>query len=458
VHAADDYHNPLLPVDDVRSVVERLAQVAREKSDWELARKAVEVYAAVAPPGKDDELAGQVFEAQATALAARAKTDPAVEEQCREAFRQSAAAYERAAGKAVAGTDAAARLWQSAHFFLKAGQAPRALEVLARVTQQDGAVPPEKLGEAWLLIGTTHHTAQQFAEARAAYQKCLSLPGPHALKAQLALARIDLAEKRFDDAERSLQEVLKKVREAAQPDAELQEQTLFALAETAYQRQGMIKEDLREYGTAEQRLRGAIEQYPESEWAISARVMLGLCYWNDARLKSRPLEGTQAGRSLLNEEERKAYQRQRNDFLRMSAEQFDKAEELLLTRQKTHGRLTADEARLLKQASYWGTDCCFWLQKYDDAVRRYSTLAARYPKAPEEMIALSQIWQSYMYMGQPDKAAEMISRMQVALTKIPDSAFDGRLEYHHRDYWVNWLREVTKPAVPASAAPAATGR
>jgi tetratricopeptide (TPR) repeat protein len=457
VHAPDDYRNPLVPVEEVRTIIERLSQLARDKADGDLARKAVEAYAVVALPGRDDELAGQVFEAQGKALAEQVKSDPSKEESAREANRQAAAAYERAAGKAPAGPEQAARLWQAAQLSLRAGQTPRALELLTRVAQQDGALAPEKMAEAWLLIGTTHHTSQQFAEARAAYQKCLALPGPFALKAQLGLARIDLAEKHFDEAERSLQDVLKKLREAPQPDADLQEQTLFALAETAYQRQGTIKEDLREYGTAEQRLRGAIEQYPDSEWAISHRVMLGLCYWNDARLKSRPLEDSQeAGRSLLNEDEKKTYQRQRNELIRMSAEQYDKAEELLLARQRANGRLTPDEAKLLKQASYWGSDCYFWLQQYDEAVRRYQLLAARYPHLPEELIALSQLWQCYASLRQTEKAAEVTVRMKDALPNIPDSAFDGRLYYHRRDYWTNWLQEVTKPAIPpVSAQPAA---
>jgi tetratricopeptide (TPR) repeat protein len=446
VHLAEDYRNPLLGVDDVRTVVEKLVQTARDRSDWAQARKAIEVYAAVAAPGKDDELGGQVFEAQGTALAKG--SDAAAGDQAAEAFRNAAAAYERAAGKTPAGPDQTTRLWTSAQLFLRAGQTPRALDVLRRVTQQEGTIEPEKMAEAWLLIGTTHHTAQQLDEARAAYQKCLALPGTFAVKAQLALARLDLAERKFDDAERALQEVLKKVRANAQADADLQEQALFALAETAYQRQGGVKEDLREYGTAEQRLRGAIEQYPESPWSISARVMLALCYWNEARLKSRPLEGTTVGQSILNEEEKKAYQKQRADYLRMAAEQYDRVEEQLLARQKANGRLQPEEADYLKKASFWGTDCYFWMQRFDDAVRRYDALASRYKNLPEEMIALSQLWQSYVYMGQPEKAAEVGTRMHEALDRIPETAFDGRLDTHRKDFWVNWLKEITKPAVP----------
>ncbi len=458
VHGPDDYRNPLVPADDARPIVERAAQVAREKGDWELARKAVEVYAKVARPGKDDELAGQVIEAQARAAIEKAKADatdqaPALEEQARDLFRQAAAAYERAAGKAADPPEQGAWLWQSAQLALKAGQPQRAQEVLVRAAERDGALGPDKQAEAWLLIANTYHQNQQYKEARAYYQKCLTAPGVYALKARLGLARIDLAEKRFDEADQALQDVLKAVRESTQPDAELQEQALFALAEAAYQRQGAIKEELREYGTATERLRGAIAQYPDGPGAVPARVMLGLCYWNEARMKNRPLERTAAGGPVLTEDERRNYERQRDDFLRKAAEQYEKVEEQLLARQRAGGRLSDEEATFLKQASFWGSDCYFWLRKYDEASRRYGALALRYQGRPEELIAMSQTMQTYVYMGQPDKVPGVLKRMREALDRIPEPAFDRRLPTHNRDYWEKWLKAATQPALPTSPPP-----
>jgi TolA-binding protein len=449
IQSQADFRNPLIPIDDVRALVERIVQQAQEKSDWDLARQAIEIYGRVALAGKDDELAAQVFEAQGEALTAKIKADPSqattLEEQSREAYRNAAAAYERSAGKITEPPLQGARLWQSAKLALKAGQPVRSRDVLTRAMQIEGALAPEKAAEAWLMIGNTDHLSQHHSDARAAYQKCLSLPGPFAPKARLGLAKIDLAEHHFDEAEQGLQEVLKAAREMNPPDTELQEQALFAWAEAAYYRQSAVKDELREYLTAENRLEGAIKQYPDGQAAVRARHMLGQCYWSDARLKDSALH---RGRPTLQPDEQAAYERQKIDFLRKSAEQYDKVAELVTAREQANGRLTPEEARYLKEAGFWGSDCYFWMANYEESVRRYGVLALRYQGKPEEMIALSQLWQSYRNNGQTEKAMAMIARMQETLPKIPDAAFDGRLDHNRRDYWISWLREVTKPPVP----------
>jgi TolA-binding protein len=447
-----DYRNPLIAIDDVRALIETIIQKGQEKSNWELCRQAIEVYGRVAVTGRDDELAGQAFAAQGDALAEKVKSDAAqattIEEQSRDAYRNAAAAYERAAGKIGDPPLQGVRLWQAAKLALKSGQPVRSRDILTRATQIDGALAPEKTAEAWLMIGNTDHLNQHAADARAAYLKCLTLPGPYALKARLGLAKIDLAEHHFDEAEQGLQDVLKAVRELSAPDADLQEQALFTWAEAAYYRQSAVKDELREYLTAENRLEGAIKQYPDGPAAVRARHMLGLCYWNDARLKSRALDRGAAGSPTLSPDERAAYQRQKTEFLRKSAEQYEKVEELMLARERADGRLAAEEAKFLKEAGFWASDCYFWMGNYEEAVRRYGVLALRYQGRPEEMIALSQLWQSYGHMGQPEKVTALVARMQETLPKIPDTAFDGRLDTHRRDFWVNWLREITKPPVP----------
>src|SRR5581483_4544665 len=105
----------------------------------------------------------------------------------------------------------------------------------------------------------------------------------------------------------------------------------------------------------------------------------------------------------------------------------------------------------LKMAAFWGTDCYLSMGKYDECVRRYGILALRYQGTPEELIALSDVYTANVYSGQPDKAIAAVKRLQEALEKVPDAAFNGSLPTHKRDYWTKWLAEVTKPALPAAA-------
>src|SRR5262249_42544130 len=156
--------------------------------------------------------------------------------------------------------------------------------------------------------------------ARAAYQKCLATPGPFGTRARLGLAEIDLAEGQFDDAERAFQDVLQAVRGATEPDAVLQEHAVYGGARVADARPGVVKEELREYTTAEQRLLGALQQYPESAQAPAAHRLLGLCYWTEARLKSEALKVRPGGADGLTEAERRSYQQKRLELLQKSAE------------------------------------------------------------------------------------------------------------------------------------------
>jgi hypothetical protein len=456
IHGLEDYRNPLVSADEVRPLVEKAIQVAKDKSDWDLARKAVEVYGKVAAAGKDDELSAQLFDAQGHALAEKAKTEPpeqaaATTEQAKDLYRQAAAAYERAAGKVPPSKEHVAWLWQSAQYSLKAGQMQRAQDTLLRVTQFDTILGPDSQAEAWLLMATNHRQAQQYEKARMAYQKCLAIPGPFVLKARLGLAMTDLAEGRMDDAENGLQAVLKALHEASQPDVVVQEETVYALGRVAYARQSTIKEELREYATAEQRLLGALQQYPNSSFAPDAAARLGLVYWTEARAKERGLKA--AG---LSADERRTYEQKRIETMMKSAEQFEKAEEQLLARQRASAELSPEDGRLLRRVSFWSADCYFWLPRYEEAARRYGALALRYQGLPEELIALTQLYSSYLGINQVDKALSVKKRLQEAFDRVPDAAFDGTLETHKRDYWVKILAELNKPAIPqaSSGAPA----
>jgi hypothetical protein len=441
-----EYRNPLVPIEEVRQDIEKAVLIARDAGNWDLARAAVEVYARVAVAGKDDELAGQVFDAQGQSLTEKAKTDAAnqatMTEQANEAFRQSAAAYERAAGKAPDPPRQGTALWQAAQLALKANQSVRARDILVKATQTEGALTAEKTAEAWLLVGITDQLNQRTAEARTAFQHCLSAPGPFALKARLGLAEIDVAESNFDEAERNLQQVLKEARGAPQPDAGLQEQAIYDAARLAYARQAAVKEELRDYTTAEQRLLGAIEQYPDSLQAPAARRLLGLSYWTEARLKDQALRTPG-----LSEDEKRTYDQRRVELLLKSAENFDKAEEVLLARQRS-GVLTPSESQYLKQVSFWGSDCYFWLHRYEESIRRYGTLALRYQGLPEELIAISQLYSSYANNHQTDKAMGTLKRLQETVEKMPEAAFDGSLPTHKRDYWRKLLEEINKPSIP----------
>lgn len=446
VQSPGDYRNSLISIDEARQILERAATQSRTKGDIASAQRLVDLYAKMAPPGRDDDLLAQSADASAQALLDQAKQTPAdasqLQEQARGQYLTAARAYERAAGKVSPGPDQAQWLWRSADRYLKAQQQQAALDVLTRMTQLETQLSPENIVEAWYQIAGIHHQKQQYAAARAAYQHCLTPPGRFSLRSRHQLAMLDLTENKFDDAETLLQENRGILRSAAQPDAGLMEQTEYALAAVAFQRQTAIKEELREYTTAEQRFLGALQQYPESAEALKSRFYLGTCYWFVAFQRSKAL-----GNASLNDEERKAYQKQLIDNLQKAAEQFEKIDSTLTAKQKS-GALTADENALLWRSAFSTAHCYFYMSDFEEANRRYGALAIRYQGEVGELGALSFVFLCYKNTKQTEKAQSVVSKMKSAFEKMPESSFPGGEEYYHRTFWVQWFADAEKQFTP----------
>jgi tetratricopeptide (TPR) repeat protein len=452
VRAPAEYRNALVPVDEARQILERAAAKCRAQGDAAASQRLIELYARLAPPGRDDDMAAQAADAAAQGFVDQSKLPgvdvAALMEQARSQYLIAARAYERAAGKVAPGADQAQWLWKSADRYLKAQQQQAALDVLTRMTQLEGVLGEENIAEAWFQAASIHHQKQQYAAARAAYQHCLTPPGRFTFPSRHQLAMLDLLENKFNEAELGLQENRTALRAAPQPDAALLEQTEYALANVAYQRQSAIKEELREYTTAEQRYLGALQQYPDSAEAPSARFYLGQCYVNMALQKRSALDV-----STLSDEERKGYRKQYADNFQKAFEQFDKLEEWLTNRQKS-AKLSVAEEILLWKVSFATAECTFYLTKFDEAIRRYSILAVRYQGQIGELGALSQLFQCYSWTRQTDKAKAVLARMHTAYDKMPDSVFTGGTIFE-RKFWLDWLagadKQQAEPPKPSTA-------
>jgi hypothetical protein len=447
VRAPADYRNTVVPIDEARQIIEHAAAVCRSKGDAASAQRLLELYSRLAPPGRDDDLSAQAADTAAQALVEQAKQSPGQSapllDQSRGQYLIAARAYERAAGKVAPGPDQAQWLWKSADRYLKAQQQQAALDVLTRMTQLEGVLGEENIAEAWFQVGSIYHQKQQYAAARAAYQHCLTPSGRFSLSARYQLAMLDLIENKFNEAESALQENRTALRSAAQPDASLLEQTEFGLAAVAFQRQTAVKEELREYTTAEQRYLGALQQFPESAEMPKARYHLGQCYWFAASQKSRALGG-----GTLTDDERKAYKKQESESLQKAAEQFEKIEATLMARKKA-APLSAEEESLLWRSSFLVAHCTFYLAKFEEAIRLYGQLATRYQGQVGELGALSQVFQCHVQGRQPDKAKVVLGRMRASLEKMPDSVFVGPDETFQKAFWLKWFVDAEKVLLEA---------
>jgi hypothetical protein len=442
VRAPADYRNALVPIDEARQIIERTAAICRAKGDGTSAQRLVELYARLAPPGRDDDLLAQSADAAAQSLVEQAKQAPgqsaALLDQSRGQYLVAARAYERAAGKVAPGPDQAQWLWKSADRYLKAQQQQAALDVLTRMTQLEGVLGDENIAEAWFQAATIHHQKQQYAAARAAYLHCLTPPGRFTCSARHQLAMLDLIESKFNEAENGLQENRTGLRAGAPPDAALLEKTEYALAVVAFQRQSAVKEELREYTTAEQRYLGALQQFPESAEAPKARFYLGQCYWFVASQKSKALDS-----GSLTDEERKAYRKQYTENLERASVQFEQIETTLLVRQKA-AALSAEEETLLWRSAFSYAECAYYASKFEEAIRRYNIIAERYQGQFYELAALAQILKCHSLNQETEKAKALLPKIRTVYDKLPDAAFSGNEQTFQRSFWLKWLIDTEK--------------
>lgn len=445
----DEWPADLLPVAEARHMIARAFQQLQSRGEHDAALKLAELFTPLAPPGDAAAMAGLIADDRAQALVTQAKqatseTVQGLQEQARAQYALAAGAYERAAGLAPPGPFQSNWLINSADRHARAGQPDEAAAVLNRLAQAGGTAD-EHMAAAWFFIAEAQHQRRELGKAREAYTKSMSVEGPNQAKARLQIALIDLAENKLDEAEKTLTENQGVLKAAAQPDTATLALTEYALADVAYERENRKPDDEpRDYATAEQRFLAVLQQYSDSPGAAKARLCLGKVYWYTAVQRNRAARAPD-----VTDDERKLKNKQMAEALQKAIDQFDLAEKLLLARQHT-GALAAAESAQLYMASWAAAESNFYLGRHDEAVRRYSVLVERHPQQVEELAALSQIWQSYVYhLKQPEQGRTVLARIRSALEKVPDTAFNGTTPYHKREFWVEWLAKADKP--PAAA-------
>jgi hypothetical protein len=111
------------------------------------------------------------------------------------------------------------------------------------------------------------------------------------------------------------------------------------------------------------------------------------------------------------------------------------------------GALSEADQQTLRQASFAAADCYFYMENFEESVRRYRELSLRYSGQVMELVALSQLWQCYaVYLDMPEKGDATLADIREKLRTLPKEIFDGSSGFHRREFWDDWLKQVTRPA------------
>jgi tetratricopeptide (TPR) repeat protein len=431
VTTSAEYHNSLIDLPTVRTLLENASRGYRDAGAFESAQEAAKLYEKVALPGKGQELFALAADAWARSVLANAVPDAAgrigdrEQTLARDQYRQAAAAYETAAGLTARPAERAAWLWCSADRYLQAQDPEQAVLVLQRYVQLE-SLSPERLGETWFRIGEAHRAARHDVAARNAYLNCIAYVSPFAYRARYQLAVDEITRGQFDNAEAHLKQNLELIQQAM-ADNEALEQSLYTLGNLLFQRG--------EYRLAELRLHEALERFPANPNAVTACFQLARC--------CRLLADQESQRVGLGEratsEVQVHYRMQRHKWLEMSGSYYQKITDDLSARSAA-GRLTAEEDSLLRQASFALADCRFAQGQFEEARRLYGGLAERYHHQIDGLLALWNVWRCCLTPpARPDLARAAYQRIQTALQEMNPAVFDGSDALRTKQWWNDWL-------------------
>lgn len=396
-----------------------------------------------------DELLAPAQESGGDRLIELARLDPATREQARVHLIEAGRAYKRHADSLGALDNEAfgQSLWSAADAFDLAGDQELAIPLLndfARFFPADRRVAQARLrlGQAYQSRGDYDTAAEQYrlliAEGAGDNRATALAERAYVPLAQTLLLDDDAANDA--EAERLLANVVSG-RAVSAGGREYRE----ALVELAG-----LKARRGDWSGAIQHLEEAVGRFADFDGADSARYNLAEAHRRDAEAMLRTLQ------EAMPEQQRQETISARRERLRRAAQMYEMVR-AAYERQDPR-RLSRLERLQLRNAYFYLGDSAFALGDYEEAIRRYDTARERFPDDPASLVAMVQIVNSYVELGDMERARTAQARAKRFYDGIPATAWSDPDLPMGRDAWQRWLDSMStlKPLERAPASAAAT--
>lgn len=200
---------------------------------------------------------------------------------------------------------------------------------------------------------------------------------------------------------------------------------------------GTLHHRLGEYVPAIERLTEASERYPDDPEMPVVRFRLADAY----RQEAAAIEAT-LSTDAMSDAQSMEFRDAREAHLRQALEIFEQVRESLEA--KDAKLLSESERVALRNAYFFLGDCAFDLGDYDAAVRHYELARERYNEDPASLVAMVQIVNAYVAMGQTDKARAANERAKRFYSLLPDDAWNDPYLPMSRTDWERWLDSTAK--------------
>lgn len=378
-----------------------------------------------ANPGLD--LAGQI-----------AQLDPATRETVQRHYLAAGTYYGRHAAAVMLGDNESyvQSLWSAALAFDQGGDHERALAMLREYLEgvpDDPGVPGREgsRAQARFRMGRAYQARGEVALAADVYESLIGDGelgegvGQYAQDSYVPLAQVYLA----DDNEANDAEARRLLDEAVSGRLGDEGSIYFhdALIEL-----GALHHRRGEYLDAITRLGEAIERYPEDPQKPVIQYRLA----DSLRQEAAGIELT-LSRDAMPDAQRTELEQTREAHLRGALAIFDEVRQTL---DGEDPKYLGESRRVALRNSYFFLgDCAFDLGDYEAAVRHYETARERYSQDPASLVAMVQIVNAYVALGEPDRARAANERAKRFYSQLPEDAWNDPYLPMSRTDWERWL-------------------
>ncbi len=417
-----EWKNSLVDLTQVRGIFERACQRYREAYRFELAEQTLTAYERLAEKNRIPLIRAEVLTDWARArrkAAPQAENQQKEDDEARKLFCKAGDAYEKAAASKPA--EQANLLWLAIGCYREAPDNGQVIALCKRFLQINELV--ERKGEGWYVLGEALRQEKQVAEAEKAYKQCLAqslTPFAYRARYQLALSALQLATDNNipDEAMDTLNQNLTLIHDDPNADAWAKEKTLYTLGDLYFKKSN--------YREVVRRLEEALLPFPNSPDAPRARYQLAESY---RQLAIEANAAIMAGKykdpaalKLLRDEHRNWMTRAAHEFYQLA---------VFLDKPEAAGFLTAEERTLIP---FQAADCRFNLGKYDEALKLYEVLVARFPTPPQGLNALAGTVRCLAALRQFDEMRKRLDEIREVIKGLEDP--------QQQKEWEEWLRKA----------------
>lgn len=265
---------------------------------------------------------------------------------------------------------------------------------------------------------------QRFDDALTSLNECVEYYGQDAssYKARWMAARAYIEKDDLESAEKLLRQNLNG--EHLTPASKEWRDSLFTL--------GDLLASAGRYDEAIKTLEEAVNRYPDTREAISARYLIAESYCEAARAPQEKLLTDTI------ETTRAAHRRQIQQYLNSAIQYYEQVQLSLNRRQETM-ELSALEKANLRNSYFAIGAALFDLGRFEESIRAYSTATNRYQHDPEALEAFVQIASCYRRLNKPQEARGTIQQAKIVMNRIPENADFALATNYSRREWVELL-------------------